>query len=369
MAKRAHADLLQWSGPCLGLILLSLLAYTQRDWFLTGQNDFVQLYAGSKLSGTTKLYDPAASKQIHREVLGLELESVYYSRPPFYAFMLQPLGRLPYRIAYWTFEIFSMLALTGFLWIWARRCKELLIFASMFLPLLSTILVGQDLTFTLLAAGLALQAMRRGQNIIAGLLLSICAIKIHLFALVPIVLFVHRRWGVLTGGAIGGAVMLAVSFLSDGWDWPRRYWGLLSNPELHPGPEVMPTLRGLAFSLTGQENTSLQAILALAVVALVAFIARRNSFELGLGFALVGGLLIGYHAYLQDCALLLLTFVLTLEHSDWPLLRGAVALMLTPPLYLFLMAGRPWSAIVPLSLLGVLVIAVFHPAMRSVRTT
>jgi len=151
-------DWLPWVGAAMGLLFLGLLGYLQRERFLAGQNDFAQLYAGAQLSGTPQLYDPEANKAVHRRVLGTWLESVYYSRPPFYALVLRPLGRLSYKTAYWTLECLSALALIAFLKIWTPRCRELLLFAGMCLPLLANILAGQDLAFALLGAALAIEA-------------------------------------------------------------------------------------------------------------------------------------------------------------------------------------------------------------------
>jgi hypothetical protein len=227
------------------------------------------------------------------------------------------------------------------------------------------ILAGQDLTFVLLFAALAIEAMRRDWDFAAGLLLSICAIKIHLFALVPIPFLLHRRWRVLQGGAVGGLVLLGVSFASDGGDWPKRYLALLANPELHPRAEPMPTLRGLVCAFTSAELPWLMAALSLAVVLAVINVGYRSNLEFGLAFALVGGLLVGYHAYLQDCTILLLAFVLVLEHSRWVPLRGATVLALTPLPFVCLVAGKPWNALVPIMLLTLLALAVVRPAERS----
>jgi len=345
------------AGVALGLAFLLLLGYMQRERFLTGTNDFVQLYAGSQLSGTPRLYDPEASKEVHRRELGVWLESVYYSRPPFYAWMLRPLGMLPYRVAYWTFEALNILALLAFLRIWVPRCRELPVIVGLFLPLLASLLAGQDVMFVLLAAALCIELMRRNRDFAAGIVLTLCAIKVHLFILVPLVLLVHRRWGVLRGGIAGGAVLAGISFLSDGLDWPRRYLALLSNPELHPGPEHMPTLRGLVYGFSGSEVPWMVALLSVVVVLTVVWIASQSHIELAIAFALVGGQLIGYHAYLQDCAILLLVFVLVQDRARTPMLRGAMALVVSPPLFLFLMAGQPWNVAVPLALLALLAMA------------
>ena len=105
----------------------------------------------------------------------------------------------------------------------------------------------------------------------------------------------------------------------------------------------MPTLRGLLFGLGGTDVPAVMMALSTLVIAGVVFVAWKSDLEFGLAFALVGGLLIGYHAYMHDCMVLLLAYVLVMERSKWVPLRAAVALALTPPLYLFLMEGKPWN--------------------------
>jgi hypothetical protein len=126
----------------------------------------------------------------------------------------------------------------------------------------------------------------------------------------------------------------------------------------------MPTLRGLAVAITGAESRALLIGLSIVVVLALIWIACRSTLEYGLAFALLGGLLIGYHAYVQDCMILLMTFVLVLQHSRWPPVRAAVALAITPPIYLCLMAGKPWNGIAPLVLLICLMLAALGTAQR-----
>ena len=344
------------------LMFVGVIGYTQRGYFLAGRNDFAQLYAGARLSGTALLYDPDANREIQKQVLGGFLPSVYYSRPPFYAFILRPLGALPYQAAYWTFEALSALALMGFLKIWTPRCRELLFFAGVSLPVLADIFNGQDVAFVLLAAALAVEAMRRKWDFAAGLLLSFCAVKFHLFLCVPIVLLLHRRWKVLNGGIAGGLLLIGVSFFSDGVDWPKRYLQILLSPGLNPRPDLMPNLHGLVFSLSSSESGWLLAVLSLAVLAAVIYIALHNALEFSFAFALVGSLLISYHAYFQDCTLLMLVFVLVLKHSRSVLLRSWVAIAFICPTLVFFVPHAPWTAAVPLALLALLPIGVFRPA-------
>jgi hypothetical protein len=351
-------DWIQWISAALGLTLLIFLGLLQRDRFFPGQNDFLQLYAGAKLSGTPDLYSPVAARRIHREATGVELVGVYYSRPPFYAALLRPLGMLPYRVAYWTFESISFAAFAVFLVLFVPQCKELVLFSSLCFPLLSDFLNGQDVTLVLLLAAGSILAIRNDHEFLAGLFLSLCAIKGHLFVLTPLVFLIHRRWRVLAGGATGGFILLTVSFLTDGWDWLRRYLALLQNPELHPNPSSMPNLRGLIFGMAGAEHPAAYWLLTILVVAAVAWLAWRiQDLEMAFAMSLVAGLLVGYHAYLQDAVLLLLPFAIVIAKSKVVPLRMLMAVAILPPIYICLMVGRPYNIAAPLLLIAVLTAA------------
>ena len=56
---------------------------------------------------------------------------------------------------------------------------------------------------------------------------------------------------------------------------------------------------------------------------------------------LIGGLLLSYHAYLSDCALLLPAATVVYAEARNPWLRLLGALLLTPFLYFLLIAERP----------------------------
>ncbi len=351
-------DWIQWISAALGLTLLVCLGLLQRDRFFPGQNDFLQLYAGAKLSGTPDLYSPVEARRIHRESTGIELVGVYYSRPPFYADLLRPLGWLPYRVAYWTFESISFAAFAIFLILFVPQCKELVLFSSLCLPLLSNFLNGQDVTLVLLLAAGSILAIRRELDFVAGLLLSLCAIKGHLFVLTPLVFLIHRRWMVLAGGAAGGIALTGLSFLTNGRDWPRRYLTLLENPELHPSPASMPNLRGLVFGITGGEHPAAYWVLTIFVVAAIVWLAwKTRDLEMAFAMSIVAGLLVGYHAYLQDAVLLLLPFAIMIARSKVVALRILMALAILPPIYICLLMGRPWNVAVPITLIAVLGVA------------
>jgi len=139
-------DWIQWISAALGLTLLVFLGLLQRDRFFSGQNDFLQLYAGARSCLGLPIYIVRSRRSAFIASVGVELVGVYYSRPPFYADLLWPLGLLPYRAAYWTFESISFAAFVVFLFLFVPQCKELVLFSSLCFPLLSNVSNGQDVT-------------------------------------------------------------------------------------------------------------------------------------------------------------------------------------------------------------------------------
>jgi hypothetical protein len=81
--------------------------------------------------------------------------------------------------------------------------------------------------------------------------------------------------------------------------------------------------------------------------------------------SLVAGLLVGYHAYLQDAVLLLLPFAIVISKSEDKPLRVLIALAILPPIYICLMLGRPYNVAVPLMLIAVLATAIAQSAKQS----
>ncbi len=341
----------------MGAVLFLTWAWPLRERALAGRNDFLQLYAGARLVGTPELYSIEASKRIHREVTGTWYPSVYYTRLPFYALMLKPLAWLPYTAAYWTFQAISVSFFLLFLWLYGRAWPDLALLVSLSVPVLINFINGQDAGIVTALAGLALVLVRRGRDFPAGLLLALCAIKIHLFVLVPVALLLHRRWRILQGGLAGGALLLAASFLAAGVDWPLRFLAMVGNPELHPGPDHTPTLRGLVWVLAG-ENAALEAALAAMVVALFVHRASRiRDFEVVFALSLVAGLLVCHHAYVQDCTVLVLAAALVATARVSKLLLGLMIVATLPPAYFLLFHGAPYNAAVPLLLGSILVAA------------
>jgi hypothetical protein len=285
--------------------------------------------------------------------------SVYYTRLPFYALVLKPLGSLPYFTAYWTYQAVSLAVFGVFLFLYATRIyKELIVFASLSVPLLINFANGQDAGLVTAFAGFALLLARRGRGTLAGFVFSLATIKFHLLVLVPLAILIHRKWDWLKGGIAGGAFLMALSVIADGTGWPARFLGVVSNPELHPGPEHMPTFRNVAWLLSGGDNRPLEIGLSILVAAAMAYlVARIVDFEVAFCLCLALGLVVCHHAYSQDLLLLLLPLAIFATKPGFKLLRGVTMAVALPPTAFLLFTGFPYSTGVPALLLSILVAA------------
>jgi hypothetical protein len=339
-------------------VLLLGSAYPER--LISGHNDFLQLYSGAALLGTPDLYSFKATEEFQVRSTGVYLKGVYYSRPPFYALLLSPLSRLTYSHAYWVFQGISLLSYALFVLFFSSEHPRYAIWAPLFLPLLVNYLNGQDLALVLLFAALFVKFAMRGDDVPAGLSLSLCLIKFHLFLFVPLVLLVQGRRRLFYAAALAVTGWLFLSFVVAGMDWPVQYAKALSSPEIHPGADHMPTLVGVLKS-SGIGTAGLLTASTGAALLTWAAIRRVADFSASLGLALLAGLVLAPHAYVQDCALLLL--ILPLLSPRCTSLSGRVALiaLMTPVPYLLLLRGAPGNIAVP-ALLALVAVFVYREA-------
>src|SRR5437762_13554770 len=114
------------------------------------------------------------------ESTGFFGESLQFIRPPFYAALLWPLGKMPYRQSYLLWQALCICALLGFILLWRTPCREAAMVACCWsLPLILAFAHGQDLAFLLLIVAASLRIHLK-RSLAAGGLLSLCAIKVHL---------------------------------------------------------------------------------------------------------------------------------------------------------------------------------------------
>jgi hypothetical protein len=266
-----------------GLVGLLLLVCIPWPRALAGQNDFVNLYIGSLYYGHPELCSPEANYAKQHELIGVSVAHSLFVHPAFYGFLLKPLTWPKYLQALWLFQFGSLIALLFFLKLNVRRYKYLLAICLMTPPLLANFINGQDVVYLLLFWSLSLVRIEKDWDLLAGLALSLCAVKPHVFILTPLAAIFFKRWRVLLGGAIG-AVLAAISLGSGGIATQLKLFRQLRDPKNSPYPYAMPSMRSLA-----DDHNEVFLILALLVLAATARLMwRSRSYQTAFGWAPIG---------------------------------------------------------------------------------
>lgn len=301
---------------------------------LQGGNDFRQFYIGGKLAGRGSFYNRSRIAEAQRETFGYSNQHLTPVRLPFYYALLSPLARLPYRLALLLWTATTILAAVFFVSLYPGvRRSQFAIACCWSLPLLFSIVIGQDVSFILLILAVTLRVLCSGNPLLAGLILSLCAIKFNLFVLLPVLFLGKREWRLAAGFFTGTIVLLTVSFIA-GAGWLRSYITLILDPAVDPDSPLMPNLHNMVAHIPGREFV--EFFLSLTVIAMVWRIARRARFDVALAATLLGSILLTRHAYMQDCAILAGSLVTVFEQATSALVRNAALVLLLPFAYLFI---------------------------------
>lgn len=325
---------LRKSLPFAGAVVCLLLLGPGLVTTFRGITDFLDLYAGAKLAFTGDQYNVTRVLATEAHFAGFSSPTRLFLRLPAFGLVLWPLAQAPYVWASAIWELLCAAAIACFVWLWPGKRMWTITACCWSLPVWMTLAEGQDVAFLLLWIPLALVALRKRQPMLCGLLLSLCAAKFHLFLLLPMWLAVNRLWRVAGGLAIGGAVLIAASFIAGGIDWPQHYFALLCEPSNNPYPDLMPNVH---------------SVFAGALVALIAVLAMRKLDALsGLAVVIMGGILTAPHDYMADCALIVPAVLLLVEREQALVMRALLLFLLTPVAYAALMVHEGWVLIVPM---------------------
>ena len=188
--------------------------------------------------------------------------------------------------------------------------------------------------------------LRSGRQFTAGLLLGLCAIKLHLFLLLPLFLLRRQLWKTIGRRRCRSRL--------SGWRCALRPRGRTGSPSIAwrwPIREPIPTPPTWSTCAVCSITTLPGSCPAAALVALLCgYLIWRGSLEVALCAVFAGGVLITPHTTVCD-ATLFLPGLLLARKMDWAPVRAVAAFALTP-LYLFLPRG------------GMQVAVLTHPCWR-----
>jgi hypothetical protein len=297
-------------------------------------SDFALYYGVSTIglqSGFGNLYDESRRVRVWAELgsqLGGPLAPYPVIQPPTTALFTAPLAALPFGPAYaiWLAVIAGSVLLAW--WLAApgtplARAGHLVAMVAL-LPIGLGLFVGQ-VVFIVFAAVLAgWWLLRRGRDLVAGLVLVLILLKPQEAALVPLVLVVIGRYRAFVAWACGALVFGLGAMLAIGPQGVSAYASRLSSVSSHPQAWVsVPNLS--VPSLVGGGYAGLAAAAAVIALALyAAWVHRDSNLELPLAIGLVGSLAATPYLHEPDTVMLVAAAWLWLRTSPATWAAGAL---------------------------------------------
>ena len=292
-----------WGGTLLAAFSLYAATITYIPGYLV-RNDFRLIY-GAALNaweyGYSHLYDLAGQRMVV-ESLGAYWQP--YLNPPPLAWLATPFLALPFgaAIVLWTLLI-AAAAVSA--WRLAApgdgviRAAHLALFLGLF-PTAFGLLVGQPVALVAAVVAASWWLAERGRPILAGLVLSLTAIKPQLALLVPLCLLFAGRWRTVGAWFASTAAMVVVSLFLLGGDGLQRYRDVLALAS------QWESTRGFAIAGPlglGPQVYGVEAIVV-AIAAAAAWRHRRAAIAWLYATGIVASLLFTPYVGFQDFAML-----------------------------------------------------------------
>ncbi|MGZ6268366.1 MAG: glycosyltransferase family 87 protein [Candidatus Limnocylindrales bacterium] len=191
--------------------------------------DFPQFWFAARLVGTPDLLDPAR-QQAWEIARGFVFREFLY--PPGTAWLYTPLGSLSLAAAFWVHA--AAIALIGITaGLIGSRAFDLdrrvaLVATLAWAPTLAAAAVGQNAPLAMLLALIAIDGLRRGSQVAAGVAVGAMLFKPTLALPMLGLLVIRRQWTALCAAmAVAvGWYFLGVAGSSGDWMWPTDWLGL-----------------------------------------------------------------------------------------------------------------------------------------------
>lgn len=323
-----------------------------------------------------------------------------YARPPFEALLFVPLSCLPYRAAYvlWNLLLAGALGASVYLlrvhFAAVGLASRLLLAGALAIPFALNLGAGDDSLLLLLVLAAAFALARRGRAYVAGAVLALGLFRWQLLAPLLLLLFIQKRWRLMTGVLAGGGALAALSFALAGSGWLGAYRRLLAQMAVNgdlPRPESTPTVRGFIHLLLpatwAKLNGPAASVAAVPVGCLLAACFWRGwraawaetaagaASELGFALAAALAVAVSFDARPYDLILLALPLVVAAGHAGrrgapaW-LLRTAMAALLLVAVMAQNIEWLPYAAAFPAIVLLATAIAAeirLRPPLREER--
>jgi len=334
----------EFRRPALTAVIVLFVAYASLFWAMqgfvkAGRSDFIIYYTAAQMAKSHalgRLYDLNLQIEFQNRILN-DLQSpvrftddlLPYNHPPFEILWFIPLAGLPYLSAFSIWVLWSVLCFAFGILLLIHSAEGLhnanlnwlYLLSFLYLPLVGTLLQGQDSAMLFLFWVLAYRSLKRSREVWAGFWLSLLLQKFQILLPIVLVLLGKKRWRAM-GGFLGGSlVLLLISWALVGASGLESYIRLLKEMSGwvgHKGiyPSQMHNLRGQIYSLWYEGHPLFANILTIgASLALLAVLLRcwngkwdpgRPEFDLRFSLLVITSLLVSPHLNFHDISLMLL---------------------------------------------------------------
>jgi len=376
-----------WVKTAVLITLIATLAAVvgRRNAVSLQGTDFPDFYCAARMlldGHGHQLYDADLQRQYQAHYAGGV--GTLYIHPPFEAVLYLVVAWLPLLRAYRLWSILNLLFLAVGAQLIAKRVLapwdwRILFAASLtFVPLLLSLLQGQDSVLLLLVVILAFTAFREERAFAAGCWLGLGLFKFQIVLPVALVLILmaerKRRSQFATGFSLVALTLVGISAAISGWSafvYPRFLLHLQTQPSTGIAPQAMANFRGLAYLLfhRAQSSWALGLMFILSAGGLVKTLTVwRNAqiaspadtpastrYEHDFAFAntVLFALLASYYLNPHDLSLLLLPISLLLRRTlpqnperpcstNWIAL-GLLGILFLPPLHLLALRAHVYG--------------------------
>lgn len=218
-------------GGILGMLLVYGIFAVQhvQDPALNTSMDFIHFYSAGRISqqyGFSQIYNLDLQKQFEENQLGFKLgnqQFLPFNHPPYILLPLTMIVSSNYPASYSLWMIClagiifaSMLFLKGLLPQKPGNWRLLFLGGSLFLPILVSIIQGQDTAFMLMGASIFTWGMLNQHETTAGFGLSLLTLRpqLALFFIIPLFFWSRPAW---RSFIFGSALLALASLLMVGW--------------------------------------------------------------------------------------------------------------------------------------------------------
>jgi Glycosyltransferase family 87 len=344
----------------LGLELMFWLVFLPIG--LRGDADFSIFYTAGTMLRTGhshQLYDYDLELQIERALVSKT--PAPYNHLPYEALPFVPLSKLPYRSAYIVFLFCNLaFAIVGLRLLKPGSWTTMAALAAYF-PLYATIADGQDSVMLLVIAIASWSLFSRGRESLAGAVLALGLFRFTIVLPVVGLILLWKRWRFVAAFAVFSLAMLGLSFWIVGVPQMRLYVTHLMSLSAFAPQEAgyysltyslprMMNLRGFFVNVLPPHVA--EAVTLIASLALFSWVTRRGRMmacEHQFALAVACSVLVSYHLFVYDLAILLIPMMAIMElirvRQSWVAYSAVLIPLLVVPLgYLW----RPYLTVLPL---------------------